>query len=58
MKLCLTEQGQLGFDDTSWPVVDIPHDASATGAYGSTENAGEGFLPLARTWYWESQATT
>jgi hypothetical protein len=32
-------------------VVDIPHDASATGAYASSEDGGEGYLPLARTWY-------
>ena len=32
-------------------MVDIPHDASATGAYASSEDGGEGYLPLARTWY-------
>ena len=34
-----------------WEVIDIPHDASVTGDYASAENGGEGFLPLARTWY-------
>ena len=60
-------QAQPGFDDARWPVVDIPHDASVTGRYASTENAGEGFLPLARTWYrkrfvpplaWEGRVVT
>eukprot|EP01048_Picozoa_sp_COSAG05_P006408 COSAG05_NODE_414_length_10051_cov_120.012158_4_plen_605_part_00 len=45
------EQAQPAFDDSAWAVVDIPHDASVTGDYASTENGGEGFLPLARTWY-------
>ena len=60
-------QGQPGFDDSGWAVIDIPHDASVTGDYASTENGGEGFLPLARTWYrkqftppaaWEGQTVT
>jgi hypothetical protein len=45
------KQAALDFDDSGWEVVDIPHDASVTGGYASTENGGEGFLPLARTWY-------
>lgn len=34
-----------------WQVIDIPHDASVTGEYAPSENGGEGYLPLARTWY-------
>lgn len=45
------KQAQADFDDSSWAVIDIPHDASVTGNYASSENGGEGFLPLARTWY-------
>ena len=45
------KQAQADFDDSSWAVIDIPHDASVTGDYASSENGGEGFLPLARTWY-------
>ena len=44
-------QAQADFDDSSWAVIDIPHDASVSGDYASSENGGEGFLPLARTWY-------
>ena len=48
-------------------MVDIPHDASVTGDYASSENGGEGYLPLARTWYrktlsvpqaWEQRTVT
>ena len=42
---------QPGFEDSTWAVVDIPHDATVTGDYAPHEDGGEGFLPLARTWY-------
>jgi beta-galactosidase/beta-glucuronidase len=61
------KQAQADFDDSSWTVIDIPHDASVTGGYASSENGGEGFLPLARSWYrktivapesWKTEAVT
>jgi hypothetical protein len=60
-------RAQPDHDDSAWLVLDIPHDASVTGLYNSTENGGEGYLPLARTWYrktlappssWEGRAVT
>ena len=43
-------QAKPGYDDASWKVVDIPHDATVTGKYQSTANGGEGFLPPVRSW--------
>lgn len=44
-------QAQPAFDDASWAVVDLPHDATVTGAYNRSANQGQGFIVPAFTWY-------
>lgn len=44
-------EAQITFDDSSWTLVDIPHDATVTGEYSRSANGGEGFLPSPKTWY-------
>ena len=40
------------FDDSSWVVVDLPHDASAEApVYRNTSSEGEGFIGVQDTWY-------
>ena len=60
-------QAQPAYDDSAWPVVDIPNDNTVTGNYSSSANGGEGFLPEALSWYrkkfaaplaWKGQAVT
>lgn len=44
---------QLGFDDTSWPWVTVPHDWSIAGPFAETNLAGGAgaFLPSGVAWY-------
>ena len=44
---------QLGFDDTSWKWVDLPHDWSIAGPFAETNAAGGAgaFLPSGVAWY-------
>lgn len=44
-------QAQVGFDDSTWEVVDVPHDATILNNFSSSANGGEAFLPPAITWY-------
>ena len=39
------------FDDTTWSVLDIPHDYEVTGAYSQNADGGEGFLPYNVSYY-------
>lgn len=36
---------QPGFDDSTWDIIDLPHDQEITGNYSNSSNGGEGFLP-------------
>jgi hypothetical protein len=60
-------EAQLNFNDSSWRIIDTPHDANVEGNYSAAANAGEGYLPSAITWYrkhffvpvdWKGQAVT
>lgn len=42
---------QPGFDDSSWTVVDTPHDMGITGKHAPAENPTQGFLPRSSGWY-------
>jgi hypothetical protein len=44
-------EAQVTYDDSTWEVVDIPHDAGINGAYAPNNNGGEGFQPQAINWY-------
>ena len=39
------------FDDSSWQIVDAPHDALITGAYDESAPMFHGYLPANTTWY-------
>lgn len=63
----LAPEAQPGFVDTAWRVVDLPHDASAEGAYRPTSDGPEAFIPPVATYYrkhfavpaaWEHTAVT
>lgn len=42
---------QPGFDDTSWRLLDVPHDFSAEGEFSRTNASGTAFLPGGIAWY-------
>lgn len=44
-------EAQPSFDDSAWPILDIPHDATIVNNYTASANGGEAFLPPAITWY-------
>ena len=41
----------LEYDDTGWPVVDLPHDFVITGEPDPALNSAEGYLPRGVAWY-------
>ncbi len=47
----ITPQTQLEFDDSTWRVVDLPHDASIELPYTKSAAHGEGFIADAQTVY-------
>ena len=40
-----------GYDDSSWELVDVPHDGIITGNYNQSGIRGQGYLPKNTTWY-------
>lgn len=44
-------EAQLAFDDDSWEVVDLPHDASIKLKYSLNSDGPEGFKPVTQTLY-------
>ena len=39
------------YDDSTWEIIDAPHDSLITGIYNQTEIRGQGYLPKNTTWY-------
>ena len=42
---------QRDYDDSSWLIVDTPHDATIVGNFSKSDSAGEAFLPPAVSYY-------
>ncbi len=49
--LLKTGPASTDFDDSSWRVVDLPHDYIVAGSFDPHANANHGFLPLYPAWY-------
>ena len=43
--------GEKTFDDSSWVIVDLPHDGIINGTFDQTNLESHGYLPLNTTWY-------
>ena len=43
--------GSKEFNDTSWEIVDLPHDGIINGTFAETNLKSHGYLPLNTTWY-------
>ena len=41
----------LSYNDSSWSVVDVPHDAIITGVYAENATRSHGYLPYKDMWY-------
>lgn len=41
----------MKFDDSSWRVLDLPHDFVVEGPFAETENVGQGYRPKGIGWY-------
>ena len=43
--------GANDFNDSSWMIVDLPHDGIINGTFDETNLKSHGYLPLNTTWY-------
>ena len=41
----------LGYDDSSWRPLDLPHDYAVEGVFNRKNNSGHGYLPMEIGWY-------
>ena len=46
-----TPQCGVSFDDSSWRVVDVPHDFVVEGAFSESADMSHGYLPYGKAWY-------
>lgn len=45
---------QPNFDDSAWPIIDIPHDFEITGEYNQSNNQGEVSAPFCRKYQYRN----
>jgi beta-galactosidase len=47
----IPDQARVGYDDSSWRTVHLPHDYVVEGSFDPHADASHGFLPTATAWY-------
>jgi hypothetical protein len=47
----IPKQAATNYDDSSWEVIDVPHDGLIDGMYNQSGVQGHGYLPIQMVWY-------